>query len=95
MRLGLTHHNHGWVVAVTQDHGLDVALPPVVEPDVIVVGVLALGPAIESFVHDQNALAIARIEERRRDGVVAGADRIVAVGLEQLDAALLRTRDGL
>ena len=81
------------VVLGSADHGGQVAPPPRVEVHVVVVRVLAVLEAIESLVHDEHAQPIAGVEEGRRDGVVARADRVVAEVLQVLDAALLSPRD--
>ena len=81
------------VVLGSADHGGQVTPPPRVEVHVVVVRVLAVLEAIESLVHDEHAQPIAGVEEGRRDGVVARADRIVAEVLQVLDAALLSPRD--
>ena len=86
--------DHAGMVAVAQDHGVQIALPPVLEEPVVVVGVLALLPAVEGFVHDQHAQPVAGVEEGRRGRIVAGADGIEAAGLQQLDAALLGAVNG-
>ena len=81
------------VVLGSADHGGQVTPPPRVEVHVVVVRVLAVLEAIESLVHDEHAQPIAGVEEGRRDGVVARADRVVAEVLQVLDAALLSPRD--
>jgi hypothetical protein len=60
---------------------------------VIILRVLTLRPTVEGFVHHKHAETIAGVEKRRRDRVVAGPYRIVAVALEDLNAPLLRTID--
>lgn len=64
------------VIAVAADHGAQVVLPPFGEMPVVVVGVLALGPAVEGLVHDHEAHAVAEREEAGIDRVVRGADAV-------------------
>ena len=81
------------VVLRSADHGGQVAPPPLIEVHVVVVGVLPVLEAIERLVHHEHAQPVAGVEEGRRDGVVARADRIVAEVLQVLDAALLSAGD--
>ena len=82
------------MVAVADDHAGEVALPPVFEVEVVVVRVLVAGlPAVEGLVDHEHALAVASVEKRGRRRIMAGANGVVAVGLEDLDAALFGARD--
>ena len=81
------------VVLRSADHGGQIAPPPLIKVHVVVVGVLPVLEAIERLVHDEHAQPVAGVEEGRRDGVVARADRIVAEVLQVLDAALLSAGD--
>ena len=60
----------------------------------LVFGVRTARPAVEGLVHHEHAQPVTRREEGGRHRVVRRADRIVAVGLEQLDSARLGTVDG-
>ena len=53
---------------------------PFVEVNVVAVLDLALGnsPLIECFVHDQESHRVAQVEELRREGIVAGSDRVAS-----------------
>ena len=68
----------GGVVAVALDGVGFVALGPVAEVEVVVVGVLSDGPAVEHLVHDKETHAVREIEELRSRWVVGGADGIDA-----------------
>jgi len=70
-------------VPVAEHHRGDVALPPILKEEVVVVGILAGVPAIEGLLHQQHAQTIARVDKRARDRVVRRPDRIVPVRLEQ------------
>ena len=87
-------HHHRWMVAIAQHHGVDVALPPLVEEDAVIVSVFALRPAIERFVHDQHAQPVAGVEDIRGGRVVRGADGVEPGRLEHFDAPLLRAVEG-
>ena len=52
------------------------------EVEVIVVGVLGDGPAVEHLVHDQEAHAVGEVEELGRWWVVGGTDGVDAEGAE-------------
>ena len=66
------------MVAVAHDGVGRVAHGPVLEVEVIVVGILCDGPAVEHLVHDQEAHAVGEVEELRRGRVVRGADGVDA-----------------
>ena len=77
------------MIAVAQDHALQIALPPLLEVEVVVLRILvARLPAVEGLVDDEHPEAVAGIEEITRRRIVAGADRVEAAGLQHLDAAL-------
>ncbi len=76
------------VVAVALDGVGGVAEGPVFEVEVVVVGVLGYGPGVEHFVHDEEAHAVAEVEELGRGRVVGGADGVDAEGAEGGEAAL-------
>ena len=78
------------VVPVPTDGGLDVPLPPVLEPQVVVVAVLANAPAVEELVDDVDAQLVAGVQLRLGGRVVGGADGIVAAFPQLLDFAELR-----
>ena len=80
------------MIAVAQDHAFEIALPPVLEIEVVVLGIfVACLPAVERFVNDEHAEAIAGIEEISRGRVVAGADGVVAVCFQDFHSALFGT----
>src|SRR3569833_2453949 len=82
--------NHAGMIAIAEDHAFEIALPPVLEVEVIILRIFVAGlPAIKGFVDDQHAQAIAGIEEIARWRIVASAYGVVAVRLENLDAALI------
>jgi len=62
------------VIAVALDGVGGVAEGPLLEVEVVVVGVFGDGPAVEHLVHDEEAHAVAEVEELRRGWVVGGAD---------------------
>ena len=71
------------MVPVSQDHGIDVALPPIVEEAGIVVLCLALRPDVERLIQNQQTQTITRIEEGRRRRIVGCAYRIETGGFEE------------
>ena len=75
------------VVAVAQDGVGGVADGPVFEVEVVVVGVLGDGPAVEHLVHDEEAHAVGEVEELGRGRVVGGADGVDAERAEGGEAA--------
>ena len=87
-------HDHARVVEVLPDHRLHVRLPPVGEPQRVVVLALRLGPHVEGLVHDEHPEAIACVEHRLAEGVVGTSDGVEPGLLEQLDAAFLGAVDG-
>src|SRR5258705_4477965 len=60
---------------------------PVFEIEMIVVGILRNGPAVEHFIHNQKAHAVAQVEKLRRRRIVGGADSVDAKLPEQLESA--------
>ena len=53
-----------WMIAVAQNHAFKIALPPLLEVEVIILRIFVAGfPAIKSFVDDEHAEAIAGVEE--------------------------------
>eukprot|EP00966_Prymnesium_polylepis_P019632 452591-Prymnesium_polylepis.1 len=88
-------HDDRGRVPVAQHHRRHVALPPLVEELVVVVAVLARVPAVEGLLHEQHAEPVASVDKCARDRVVRRADRVVAIGLQQLDPPLLGAADRL
>ena len=83
------------MVAVALDGVGGVAHGPVVEVEVVVVGIFADGPAVEHLVHDEEAHAVGEVEELGRGRVVGGADGVDAEGAEGGEAAFpCGERDG-
>lgn len=87
-------HHDRWVIAVAQDHGIDVPLPPIVKDDVVIFRVLALRPAIKGFVEHHHAEPVAGGQECRRGRIVGGANAGESGFFEDLDAALLGAIEG-
>ena len=77
------------VVAVAQDHRLDVARPPVGEPEVVVAGALGVRPHVERLVEQEHPELVARLQQRERGRVVRDADRVEARLPQQARAAPL------
>ena len=75
------------VVAVAQDHRLDVARPPVGEPEVVVAGALGVRPHVERLVEQEHPELVARLQQRERGRVVRDAYRVEARLLQQARAA--------
>ena len=75
------------VVAIALDGVGGVADGPLLEVEVIVVGILGDGPAVEHLVHDEEAHAVGEVEELGRGWVVRGADGVDAEGAEGGEAA--------
>ncbi len=76
------------VVAIALDGGGVVALGPLAEVEVVVVGIFGDGPAVEHLVHDEEAHAVGEVEELGCGWVVGGADGVDAEGSEGGEAAL-------
>ena len=83
-----------WVAAVPEDHRVNVGLPGGVEEPAVVLRVLAILPAVERLIHDQEALSVAGVQEGRRGWIVAGADGVEPGALEEGDAPLLGLVEG-
>ena len=83
-------HHDARVVAVPADHVAQVALAPLVE--VLAVAVLELGlpPHVERLVHHQEAHAVGGVQQLGCGRIVAGADRVRAHPLQDLELALDR-----
>ena len=81
------------MVDVVAHHRLDVGLPPLGEPQPVVVAGLGLVPHVERLVHDDHPEPVAGVEHRVAHRVVGAADRVEAGGLEQLDPTLVGTID--
>src|SRR5699024_5552944 len=75
---------------IPADGGLDVPLPPVLEPQVVDIAVLANAPAVEELVDDVDAQLVAGVQQRLGGRVVGGADGVVAAFPQLLDFAELR-----
>ena len=54
----------------------------------VVVGIFTDRPAIKHLVHDEEAHAVAEVEELRRWGIVRGADGVDTEGAQGIEAAL-------
>ena len=80
------------VVVVLVHHVGDVLLPPLVKVRHIVVFRFVDVPVVDVLVHHQHTEAVARVQQRLRAGIVRAADGVVAVFLQQADAALLALR---
>ena len=84
----------GWLRSRLDGVG-GVAEGPFFEVEVVVVGILGDGPAVEHLVHDEEAHAVGEVEELGRGWVVGGADGVDAEGAESSEAALpCGERDG-
>lgn len=83
-----TVKNDARMIAITQHRIADVGLGPVVEVQVIIERILGNCPAIEQFVHDQKAHAIAQVEELRRRWIMRRADGIDSQRAQLFQAAL-------
>jgi hypothetical protein len=82
-------HQHGGMIAIALHHGVEVALPPVLENDVVIVGILAIDPAIEGFIQYQHAQSVTGIEQGGRGWIVRRPQGSETGSLEQLDLAFL------
>ena len=82
------------MVAVAQQHGVQIPLPPFIEEQVVIKGALALPPAIEGLVDHIQAQGVARFQQRRGRRVVRGADGVEARFLELKNAPALRVGPG-
>ncbi len=81
------------MIAIAQDHGLQVALPPFLEVEVIILSFLRILPAVKRFIDHHHADAIACVEEVARRRIVAGANRIKTIRLQDFHPALLGPRN--
>ncbi len=71
-------HHDGRVVAVAADHGAEVGLVPPREIDGVVVLLFRNGPGVEGLDLDEEAHAVAEIEQLGGGGIVGGADGVDA-----------------
>src|SRR6185437_520528 len=85
--------NNAGMIAVALDHGFNIALPPLLEIEAVVLRILTPRPAVEGLIDHQHAQAVAGIEEIGRGRIVTGTDSIEAARLEQLDTAFLSARN--
>ena len=81
------------MVAITKYHRIEIPLPPFLEIEMVVLWILFVLPAIESFVEHHHAKAVARVEKRGRRWIVAGANCIESICLHQLNPAFLGAVD--
>ncbi len=82
------------MIAVTVYHRIQVALPPVIEGDMIIANIFSVTPTIECFVNDQHSQSVASLEEGGGRWVVRTTNGIEPACLEQLNLARFRTRVG-
>ncbi len=78
-----TVEDDGGVVAVAADGIAGVDEGPILEIEMVIIGVFGHGPAIEHFIHHKEAHAVAEIEEFRGLRIVGGADGVGAEGFER------------
>ena len=76
------------MIAIAHDGVGGVADGPVFEVEVVVVGILSDGPAVEHLVHDEEAHAVSEVEELGRGRVVRSADGVDTELAELGEAAL-------
>src|SRR5512133_665916 len=87
-------NDDAWMIAVTVHHRVQIALPPVIEGDMIITNIFSVAPTIERLINHQHAQPVASLQESRRGWVVRAADGIESTGFEDFDFALFRTRIG-
>lgn len=75
------------VIAIAQDHRVQIALPPIIEVFAVVLRILAFFPAVKGLVQHQHAQPVAGIQKNGGGGIVAGADRVVAIRFHELNSA--------
>ena len=63
-------HDDGGMVAVAEDHGVEIGLPVGGEIDAVILGKFSVGPAIAGFVDDEQAEAVAGVEKGGGGGIV-------------------------
>src|SRR5262249_16338554 len=61
--ISYTPHNHCGMIAVAQDHAINVSLPPLVKEQVIVVRVLTFPPHVERLVDHHHTQHITSFEK--------------------------------
>ena len=76
------------MIAVAPHHVAHVALRPFVEVLAVAVRDFRNAPHVEGFVHDQQAQPVGELEQFGRGRVVAGADRVDARALHDLQLSL-------
>jgi hypothetical protein len=77
-------HNDAGVVAVTPDHVAQIALRPLVEVLAVPVRHFRDAPHVEGFIHDHQTHAVAIFKQFGRWRIVAGANRVDAARLHNL-----------
>ena len=86
--------NDRGMVKVPLHHSGGVPFPPLLKVAAVVVGILAVVPHIEGFVHHVHAKPVAGIQQGFGGRVVGGADGVEAVLLQDTHPALLTLRIG-
>ena len=82
------------VVAIAANERPHVFFVPLREEEVIIVASFAADPAVERFVHDDEAQAVAKIEQFGSGRIVAGANGVEAIRLHQFHAAFFGAING-
>src|SRR6185437_15506601 len=85
--------DYAGMIAVAQDHALEIPLPPLPEIEVVVFGILGLLPAVECFIDHQHTQTVAGIQKTARGRIMTRTDSVIAVRLEDLQASLFGSRD--
>ena len=71
------------MVAVAENHVGNIPLPPIVEPEVVIVlTALESPPAVEGLVHDDHTDLVADLQQVEGGGIVGDADGVEARFLE-------------
>src|SRR5262249_20275715 len=70
--------DHAGMIAVATNLGTKILLVPIVKQEMVIIWLFGSLPAVEAFVHYDDAHAIAQVEQFRSWRVVTGADSVDA-----------------
>src|SRR3954471_19831930 len=76
------------MIAVAADSVAHIRVRPLTKIEMIVERILGDGPAVEQFIHHDEAHPVAQVQKLRRGRIVSGANGISAELPERFEAAL-------